>query len=558
MPAPQPLTLCQAPDLDWSRAEAPAAKDFGDIYFSVDGGLEETRAVFLEGCGLPQGWHTKPHFTIGELGFGSGLNFLAAWQMWEQSKPKTGRLHFVSVEKFPFSAAQLTRALAHWPELKPFADKLIKAWPGRVKGFHRLHFGDVTLTLIHDDVSPALNALEAKVDAWFLDGFSPSKNPDMWSEDILGKLTPLTAEGARLATFTVAGFVRQGLMKAGFEVKKKEGFGRKRERLEGYFSGQPEAIMPNKQPVILGAGIAGASLALAFRRRGITPKIISRGMAKAASGNAAAIIKPRLDLQDRVESRFFLSGFLYDLAAYETAGAILHRGIRHIPKDEKERERFEKTIAQQPLPDGHISMNHGAMSYETGLIIRPDTLRDNWLAGCEIESRDITTADEIEADGSVILAPGFGVKTLLPDLEFRFSRGQLTWAKGDVPAPLTYGGYAVPKDGEVLVGTTHDRLDGSDPFILRAEDDARNLQNYFEKTGQTLSQSQTLSRASIRVNTVDTLPFIRQLDSGQWLFTGLGSRGFVFAPLLAEALVGEILGEPRPIAPDVWARFHHS
>jgi len=266
MPAPKPLTQCDPPQLDWSRPEAPAATDFGDIYFSVDGGLDETETVFLKACGLPERWQSQRRFVIGELGFGSGLNFLAAWRMWDATKFKGGRLHFVSIEKFPFDAAQLEQALAAWPKLKKYSAELIKQWPGRVKGFHRLHFGDVTLTLIHDDISDALEELDTQIDAWFLDGFSPAKNPDMWSAEIMQKLAALSASGARLGTFTVAGAVRQALTEAGFAVEKKEGFGRKRHRLEGRFRGDPQEASAPEAPTIIGAGIAGASLVKAFAR----------------------------------------------------------------------------------------------------------------------------------------------------------------------------------------------------------------------------------------------------------------------------------------------------
>jgi len=209
MPAPRPLTLCPPAQLDWSRPSTPAASEFGDIYFSTDGGLEETRTVFLKGCGLPENWKGTERFVIGELGFGSGLNFLAAWQMWEAEKPANGHLHFVSIEKFPFDKDQLTRALEAWPELNLYAQQLIKAWPGRVRGFHRLHFGDVTLTLIHDDIKSVLSEVDMKANAWFLDGFSPAKNPDMWTPAIMARLAELSAPNAKLATFTVAGTVRQ-------------------------------------------------------------------------------------------------------------------------------------------------------------------------------------------------------------------------------------------------------------------------------------------------------------------------------------------------------------
>ena len=189
MGVPPTLTLCPAPNLDWSRPAAPASHKFGDIYFSVEGGLEETRAVYLKACSLPERWREpkfeRQPFVIGELGFGTGLNFLAVWQMWK-AHCKTGqRLHFVSIEKFPLSKQDLETALSHWPELSREAQALLSVWPGRVRGTHVLHLGSVTLTLCHDDVQDALAGLSMQADAWFLDGFSPAKNPAMWSEDVM-------------------------------------------------------------------------------------------------------------------------------------------------------------------------------------------------------------------------------------------------------------------------------------------------------------------------------------------------------------------------------------
>ena len=551
MPAPKPLTQCDPPALDWSRPGTPAASDFGDIYFSVDGGLAETEAVFLKACGLPEGWQNRRRFVIGELGFGSGLNFLAAWRMWEATKPQDGRLHFVSVEKFPFGAAQLEQALSAWPELETYSAALIAQWPGRVKGFHRLHFGDVTLTLIHDDISKALDDLEAKVDAWFLDGFSPAKNPDMWSGEIMKKLAGLSAPGARLGTFTVAGSVRQALIEAGFEVEKKQGFGRKRHRLEARFPGEGEAEKEIEAPTIIGAGIAGASLARAFKRRGLTPTIIHDPNHKAASHNAAALVKPRLDLQDRPESRFFLGSYLYALNAYRDH--VVTEGVVHTPKTEVETERFKKLNIQAPLPKAHFDFDEGKNELALGqsLVIEPKAVLKDWLSGLSL------TTDKPADDGLKILAAGFGLKALLKDqnIPLRFSRGQLTWAEAKISMPMTYGGYAIPLDEGVLLGATHQRLGDEDPFKLRAEDDVENLAGFEKFTALKAAPSTKSSRASVRVTTADTLPLVDKVEENLWLFTGLGSRGFVFAPLLAEAIASHICGDPLPISKKVWARF---
>ena len=500
---------------------------------------------------MPHGWQNKERFVIGELGFGSGLNFLATWRLWDKTKTPNSRLHFVSIEKFPFDADQLTKALSSWPELKVYSDQLVLVWPGRVKGFHRLHFGDVTLTLIHDDISPALDELDAVIDAWFLDGFSPSKNPDMWSNDVMLKIAKLSAQHARLATFTVAGGVRTALKDAGFTTEKKEGFGRKRHRLEARFSGITKDQKSNITPTIVGAGIAGASLFKAFNRRGITPHIYHDPNHKAASHNAAALIKPRLDLQDRPESRFFLSSYLYALQVYE--GFSIAKGVTHIPKNNDEYARFKKLTSQAPLPADHLTLTDKALLLLNSLTINPKTVLEDWL------NNDLTEGQDWTAHNQVILAAGYGLKNILKhhNIPLRFSRGQLSWARTDtqITAPITYGGYVIPFGDEILVGATHDRLTDQDPFDLRHEDDLKNFQDAKTHCDLSLNPSDKPSRASVRVTTADTLPLIDQLADGRWIFTGLGSRGFVFAPLLAEALVSKICGDPMPVSKQLWTRF---
>jgi len=551
MPAPKPLTQCDPPALDWSRPSTPAATDFGDIYFSTDGGLAETETVFLKACGLPEGWQNRRRFVIGELGFGSGLNFLAAWRMWEATKPQDGRLHFVSTEKFPFDTPQLKQALSAWPELENYSSQLISQWPGRVKGFHCLHFGDVTLTLIHDDIANALDELDAKIDAWFLDGFSPAKNPDMWSADIMTKLAKLSAPGARLGTFTVAGSVRQALSEAGFMVEKKEGFGRKRHRLEAVFSGKTVDEKQPPTPTIIGAGIAGASLVNAFKRRDITPIVIHDPEHKAASHNAAAIVKPRLDLQDRPESRFFLGSYLYALRAYQNY--IVTEGVTHIPKSDEEAKRFKKLTTQAPLPPEHFSFDAGKnlLALKRALVISPKAVLDHWLQDVSL-TKDAPTKNSL-----TILAAGYGLKVLLKDrdINLRFSRGQLTWAEARLDKAVTYGGYAVPLKEGLLLGATHQRLDDADPFLLKESDDIENLESFEKFMGLEAVKSKRNSRASVRVTTADTLPLMEEIEDNLWLFTGLGSRGFVFAPLLAEAIVSKICGDPLPISKKVWAHL---
>lgn len=554
MPSPSALTRTPAPSLDFSRPGTPAAEDFGDIYFSSDGGLEESRAVFLQGCGLPERWLNREIFTIGELGFGSGLNFLATWQAWQDSGA-TGRLHYISVEAYPFERDALARTLSHFPELSAYSSALIAAWPGPVRGGHRRQFGNVTLTLIHDDVWPALSDQSFAANAWFLDGFSPAKNPDMWSPDIMQSIARLSHPGARLATFTVAGAVRRALTEAGFSVEKHDGFGRKRHRLEARLDGTPPSYQAPPVPTIIGAGIAGACITKAFSRRGFHPAVLYDPDHIAASGNGAALIKPRLDLQDRPESRFFLSSFLYARETYREAAR--HEGIKHLPKTDKEADRLRRIAEQEPLGPGHLMWAGDHLDMLSSLVIDTEAARTSLLQGAELREQRIEP--NALPDGPLIIAAGYGVRNLLPDLPFRFSRGQLSWASGQIERPTTYGGYAIPIRQRIILGATHDRIDNhADAFDKRPEDDLAN-RDLARQHGLSLDDDVESFRASVRVNTPSTLPCLTKLSTkktGQsvWLLSGLGSRGFVFAPLLGEALVSAYLDEPSPLSDAVQKR----
>jgi tRNA 5-methylaminomethyl-2-thiouridine biosynthesis bifunctional protein len=223
--------------LEFNAVGEPYSASFDDVYHSAYGGPAQARHVFLSGNELPQRWQGKDRFVILETGFGFGLNFLAAWQAWRDDPLHCRRLHFVSFEKHPFSASDLMTAHARWPEFGEISAQLLEHWPALTAGVHRLYLNDgqVILTLIFGDAATQLRAVNATVDAFFLDGFSPAKNPELWSPYFCKGLTRLAAPGATLATWTVAGQVRQALSAAEFEVKKAPGFTGKRQMLVGHF-----------------------------------------------------------------------------------------------------------------------------------------------------------------------------------------------------------------------------------------------------------------------------------------------------------------------------------
>lgn len=255
----------------------PVASDFDDVYFSNDGGMAETDYVFLQQNGLPQRWqhHGASAFHIIETGFGTGANFLLTWLRFRQFRQafpaaKCQRLYFSSVEKFPLSHADLSRALAVHSELSELCQLLLDAYPLCVPGCHRLSFdnGAVVLDLWFGDVNALLPQLSAAADAIYLDGFAPSKNPDMWQDSLFSNLARLSHAGCTVATFTAAGLVKRGLQQAGFQVQKVKGFGRKREMLTAVMAKELTADTPKvRQVTIIGGGIASLCSALALTQR---------------------------------------------------------------------------------------------------------------------------------------------------------------------------------------------------------------------------------------------------------------------------------------------------
>lgn len=217
---------------------SPRSKQFDDVYFSQENGLAETRHVFIAGNDLPVRWTGRESFTIFETGFGTGLNFLAAWTLFRETAEPGQNLCFFSVEKFPLSAPEIKDYLAPWrEELGAELDVLVQTYSkADFSGSFRFVQGNVSLELFFGDVNVVLPTLEKKVDCWFLDGFKPATNPGMWTETVFENMARLSNPKATFATFTAAGVVKRGLAKAGFTVEKVKGFGKKRDMLKGFYS----------------------------------------------------------------------------------------------------------------------------------------------------------------------------------------------------------------------------------------------------------------------------------------------------------------------------------
>ena len=341
------MTDTDHPLLNWDEHGQPLSSQFDDVYFSKASGLAESRYVFLQHNQLAQRFAALSNgetFVIGETGFGTGLNFLCAWQCFLAHAPAGARLQFISVEKYPLSRADLAQALALWPELSPLREQLLQQYLAIHSGFQHLLLdnGRVSLTLLIGDVLTMLKQLDGQINAWFLDGFAPAKNPEMWNEQVFAQLARLASTDTTLATFTSAGFVRRGLLAAGFAVQRVAGFGHKREMLAGRF--QPEtsgaeptttgapwfarpqphnAATTQRHAIIIGAGIAGCASAASLAARGWRVTFIEQHqhIAQEASGNAQGILYLKLSAHDTALSRFILSGFGYTRRLLEAVSA---------------------------------------------------------------------------------------------------------------------------------------------------------------------------------------------------------------------------------------------
>ncbi|MCR5878452.1 tRNA (5-methylaminomethyl-2-thiouridine)(34)-methyltransferase MnmD [Phenylobacterium sp. J367] len=567
--------------LVWGDDGQPRSRLFGDVYFSTEDGLAEARAVFLDGCGLPDAWAGRRRFVVGELGFGTGLNTLALLDLWSRTRPPGARLHVFSLEGYPITAGEAARAHARWPELAEISALLRGRWPGRARGLHRVDLPELgaVLDLAVLDVAEALEGWDGRADAWFLDGFSPALNPQMWGEDVLRLVGARSAPGARAATFTVAGHVRRGLAAAGFAVEKRPGYGRKRERLEARLPGEPADSGPRRVAVV-GGGIAGAAAARAVRALGGEAVLVeAHGLGAGGSGNPAALVTPRLDAGGGPPAKLFAQAFRRAIQLYgaEAADAVIAQGVLQLAPGERDALRFGKVAASglfEPtalamIPATETASRLGepapdALDQPAALVVDPGRVLAAWAgdivpadvaaiapAGDGFSLRDAAGAEILRAD-AVILAAGLASAAFGPCPPLTPVRGQASWAttRERVPA-AAWGGYAVPTADGLLFGATHDR--GETATEVRADDHARNrgtLAAALPALAARIADLPLEGRASVRATTADRLPLAGPADGGPpglFLLTGFGSRGFSWAPLLAEHVAAQALGAPSPL-----------
>ncbi|CAG9173027.1 tRNA 5-methylaminomethyl-2-thiouridine biosynthesis bifunctional protein MnmC [Cupriavidus laharis] len=521
-----------------SAEGTPYSPRYDDVYHSAKGGLAQARHVFLAGNGLPLAWAGREQFVIVETGFGQGLNFLATWQAWRNDPQRCTRLHFVSIEKHPFTRQGLGQLHAGLAELLPLAMQLQAAWPEALPGLHRLAFegGGVTLTLALGDIETVLPKLAAGADAFYLDGFSPARNADMWSPAVFRGLARLARPGATLATYTAAGFVRRGLQEAGFEARKAPGFGGKRDMTVAAFrpgwksrrhAPSPAGDWKVRHAIVIGAGLAGCAVTERLASRGWQVTLLDAhdGPARQTSSHRAAAMHAHISADDGLLSRLSRAGNQYALRAWAALAAAGHPvgwhgcGVLQIGENEAESEAQRAALEALGLPESfvrwmtpgeaathhHAGVPRGGLWFPQGGWVAPPDICNAQLrrAGDAVHARFGTRVDRIRRcddawqaighDGAtlasapvLVLANAHEAPRLAPMRHqvIRRVRGQLTTLApeqvgllGQWPdCVVTGAGYLLPsaEDGSVRVGSSYEADEG--PLVARTEVHAANLE----------------------------------------------------------------------------------
>lgn len=624
----------QTAELTWQcidGIEIPISTQFGDIYFSKDNGLLESRHVYLEGNDLStrlSELKAFEYFCVGELGFGTGLNVLALWQMWQTIRPNNqSHLHVVSFEKHPFTKQDFIRSLQAWPELAPLAEQLIRQYPAPISGGHRLQFSHerFSLDLWFGDALENLEQIPKQhpVNAWFLDGFSPALNPELWQENILTELVRLSEVGTTFSSFSVAGHLRRGLKQLGLNTSRPKGFAHKKEMLKAIFpmpEATPSETQANLNPIknrskaeidfenleltqktktqqrqiaIIGAGIAGLSSAYALALRGHSVTIYDQSEPiSGASGNPLALLNPRLNPIEKIDDHLMTVAWKFALSHYPKFKAFQPLAVNQFVLKNPE----ESVQLSQAYPNGifnyknierihsdqHLHTAFDALCFETAGTVQPEMFKNEVLAHPLIEFKKlaIDRIEQIQAKihlyshqqpnpqsshqliqtvDHVIVCCALNSPQFFdyyPAL--KPNRGQVSWmnyADADFNSSLahSYGGYCAQLNTKQLIlGASFFPHRADDEVLL--EDHQHNFdlfQLVFPQQAERLPpMHQWQGRASVRAQSLDYFPLVGQLDIASEIYTlsGLGSKGYLYAPLCAEILASNILNEFSPVS----------
>ncbi|MEJ8848275.1 FAD-dependent 5-carboxymethylaminomethyl-2-thiouridine(34) oxidoreductase MnmC [Variovorax rhizosphaerae] len=590
--------------VQWRADGVPRSERFDDIYHTETGALAQSRHVFLGGCGLPEAWRDQPQWRILETGFGFGFNFLTTWQAWRTDPARPRMLHFVSIEAHPVGVEDLLRAASAYPELAELARALAGQWTELLSGFHRMSFDDghVLLTLCIGDVQAMLRAQRFEADSLYLDGFSPDRNPAMWSPETLKAVSRFARRGSGIATWTIARAVRDALAQNGFQVRKAPGLPPKRDCLRGVFdpawtprrrTPPPEQATPGRCAVI-GAGLAGAAVAASLARRGWQVDVFDKAAqaATGASGLPVGVLAPHVSPDDALLSRLTRAGIratwqqlqerLVGGRDWKASGVLERRpdgDLRLPPGWRAEGPNLSWPANAAQLAASKLPADTAALWHPCAGWVRPRALVEAWLAtpgvhlipDCEIERiaptgagwQLLTHGDPTPGEFErVVIAAGFESARFAPSLPLQPVRGQVQWGHSPCesnlpPAPINGDGHLIAgvPDGDSalwLTGATFDR-DSIDlmPSHTDTEANRERLARLCPQAASALASAfeGATPWTGVRCASGDRRPLIGPLPDqpGLWVCTALGSRGLTFATLCAELLAAHWHAEPLPL-----------
>ena len=584
--------------------------DHGDWYFQYDG-IDETRYVYLEGSGLLDRLAAHEDLVVGEIGFGTGLSFRLVCAAMAETGYR-GHLSYVGVEGRPLTAAQAEAANSlrppalRWtppqaqpragfvpvpPSSSPRPDLAPEMEPKAKSGMAP------DLLLLHGEASAALARLQAQVDLWFFDGFSPSKNPEAWTPALFAEVARLSRPGAQFSTFTAASEVRHRLEAAGFSVVKRSGWGKKREHMVGTFAGSwtPRPTPANQSVKIIGAGIAGQSLALAAGAAGLPVTLHGTGAPPEGSGVPLALVnyRPSGDrgpLGHLRKAAFFAAQQTYGDSAFASLAfdqstdrgtskvqgddnPMVRFGVEALVSDDRLRSRWDREadVEHQWIDDDRVLVP-GAFSLDTAAFRRAVLAQ----VACVPDAVDGPQAlNRIVAEAPpgalTLIAAGLGSSALLsladrPLESLRPNRGQqdevrLESADDGAHAlrrPLNFGRLLLPQAGSdrAWLGASFDRNPPENWQAPSERDRADNLERMAQALPSLPVEATGRSWVGLRATTPDHLPLAGLIGHSLGLLTGLGSKGFLYAPILSQCLVAEALGRPLPIEAWVWQALH--
>ena len=573
--------------------------NYDDIYFNRHDGLSESDYVFLQGSDLPERLAKATHLTIAETGFGTGLNLLALLRLRDAINPQC-QIDFISFEACPLTPEMIAIAHRPFPEIASLSQQLCAHLPPRWPGYHKviLDDGRTHLHLYYGDALALLQRASFEADIWFLDGFNPAKNSSLWQDELFDEIFRCAAPQANLATFTAAGFVRRGLIAAGFDVTMRKGYGTKREMITAKKPSPDASAIPHDpdSAVIIGGGIAGASLAYALHKRGVHAVIVEKGacLASGASGNDVAMQSARLRVHNDAQGRLSVACLSYASRIAEQAGLIAARGAVTTCVRDKDQKRLDKlamagwpTALFQSLDQSQVADLTGLSANRTGeyqpasAVIYPSALT-SYMAKhaelrtcCEVQkiTQDkqahrlhLSTGEVIETK-MLFLACGADIPKILnaaslPEMQFQISAGQVSsWRQediaqddrstdrlSDVKIGVNYGGYMTPPiNGRQYLGASFNR-DGQREVTQEGhQHNIDLLPPEWQKMAPDITKAE--GRLSYRLSTKDRMPVCGSVTKGQgelpfYILCALGARGMTNGPLLADALVAKALRRP--------------